>query len=911
MKLYNQYKNRIQSGLSTILSIILILFCSVQTGFSQGQGVQKQALFDQHVDQSQKDTTQKDRERKKETDEFLVRSKDFAEEEIPSVPETYFADKGGDLNKKLQRKAKSDVAGSFSIIVDGELPKKKVQVSINALGVDEEQGENIKVYLNDFLLGRLAGKNKTWTTTVFDAKLEWLLKGENNIRFVIGDSSKKKTTQWTNVIRWGQILSDGGAVNKGEVTEQKTKYTMNKKSVKAVTRTTILAKESGNFQLETAIIDLSGNMIAFSNTSFEMEEGQKIDKDTSLVYSKQARTGAYKIITNLFHQTGKMWVQQQSWEHAFAHFKGTGASDSSPKLVRPIKDIIVMEDEPIYSLNLKGVFSPISKKMAASLLKAKNKRALQSFKNMKIKTRIVSVSNKILLKAEIIDDNLILEFRSNFFGESEIVIEAVAEGKRERDKFKVIVEPVDDPPFPKRYISDLFVKEDANDIIIDLSPVFVDVDGDGSKLPPDPPSGKKVTKSISNNSNLELVATKLTGDQLTVHFIRERSGTATLTVRGTAGEGYTDIDFHISVRPKGGPVIVKPIDDITVNEDAENTVIDLTNNFEKSLDDPRPGKIEILKSLGSNSNDNLVSARVEGEKLILDYVPDAHGKAVVTVLGTARKKSTADIINITVKPVDDSPVVVNKLPDISVPVDSPPTEIDIDKIFADIDNEDQEIKPFVLRNSEPEMVYATIENKKLKLQYKNRIAREAEIKLVGLSNGLPVETGFKLTVNPREYSSYFQFALGYQKVSDYLPAKVVGLTYGLNTNGLIRHTAFELQFSNTLEPNQNRSGVGSTNVINNLEVSTFGLYGVYRLFFAMPIRLAFKLGYLNRTEQHTSEIYNSSASTGIEDETISQGEMSVAFDIEDMNFPNLDFYVSYTRINEQIANLLFGITYNL
>jgi hypothetical protein len=82
------------------------------------------------------------------------------------------------------------------------------------------------------------------------------------------------------------------------------------------------------------------------------------------------------------------------------------------------------------------------------------------------------------------------------------------------------------------------------------------------------------------------------------------------------------LDEKVRVRPK------QRIDDITVQENAENTVIDLSLVFEDPDGDPITYSVE-------NKFPSLVDARIEGTNLILDYQEGQFGTTEITVNASA------------------------------------------------------------------------------------------------------------------------------------------------------------------------------------------------------------------------------------------------------------------------------------
>ncbi len=132
----------------------------------------------------------------------------------------------------------------------------------------------------------------------------------------------------------------------------------------------------------------------------------------------------------------------------------------------------------------------------------------------------------------------------------------------------------------------------------------------------------------------------------------------THTVTLTAGQIATDIDFGNQQLPTDRPpTVLNPITDISVDEDADNTLIDLTNVFTDIDGDA------IVKSVLANSNTGLVTATLVENQLTLDYLENQAGIAQITVRGTANGQFIDNIFTVTLNPVNDAPVVNQAIAD--------------------------------------------------------------------------------------------------------------------------------------------------------------------------------------------------------------------------------------------------------
>ena len=81
----------------------------------------------------------------------------------------------------------------------------------------------------------------------------------------------------------------------------------------------------------------------------------------------------------------------------------------------------------------------------------------------------------------------------------------------------------------------------------------------------------KIAKSCS------LVTASIENNTLTLDYQDNQSGTAEITIQGESNGTTVDETFTVTVNPVDDPPTVKnAIADVTVDEDADNTVIDLS-----------------------------------------------------------------------------------------------------------------------------------------------------------------------------------------------------------------------------------------------------------------------------------------------------------------------------------------------
>jgi Ca2+-binding RTX toxin-like protein len=106
------------------------------------------------------------------------------------------------------------------------------------------------------------------------------------------------------------------------------------------------------------------------------------------------------------------------------------------------------------------------------------------------------------------------------------------------------------------------------------------------------------------------------------------------------------------------PTVQNEIPSVTVNEDADNTIIDLSNVFTDKDNDVAL----IVKSVSGNDNPTLVIATIVNNELTLDYQPNQYGTANITIRGTSGGQFIEDTFTVTVDPINDPPVLNQEIP---------------------------------------------------------------------------------------------------------------------------------------------------------------------------------------------------------------------------------------------------------
>ena len=310
-------------------------------------------------------------------------------------------------------------------------------------------------------------------------------------------------------------------------------------------------------------------------------------------------------------------------------------------------------------------------------------------------------------------------------------------GEAVSDSFDLTVENVNDSPTLVNEIPDVTATEDSEFSFTIPDNTFADVD-----------PGDSLTYSARLEDGSELPSW-LSFDAASRTFsgtpVNSDVGTLNIKVTATdnAGESKSDSLVLTVENVDDAPTIKNEIADVTVNEDADNSVIDLSDTFTDIDNDDSA----IVKGIPANSNSALVTASIDGDTLILNYQDNQSGTAQVTVRGKSNGKTVEDTFTVTVAPVDDAPIVQNAIADMTVEENADNSVIDLSDTFSDLDNDDSAIIKTISTNSNEDLVTATLDGNNLILDYQNNQSGTAEITIQGESNGQFVTDIFNITVN--------------------------------------------------------------------------------------------------------------------------------------------------------------------
>lgn len=211
---------------------------------------------------------------------------------------------------------------------------------------------------------------------------------------------------------------------------------------------------------------------------------------------------------------------------------------------------------------------------------------------------------------------------------------------------------------------------------------------------------------------------------------------------------YSEQTIEVSeILPDNLPTVVNPLVDVSVDENASNKTIDLSNVF-NDLDGDA-----ISLTVDRNTNSSLVSTYLVGSDLILDFASDRFGTSDITIEATANGKKVSDTFSVTVNEIKTSPYpayVVNPLTDITVNENTEDRIIDLFNVFGDPDGYITNLE--VKNNTNSSIVTTSIQSGYLTLDFADdrfgtsEITIEATTRTSGYEDEKISDT-FTVTVN--------------------------------------------------------------------------------------------------------------------------------------------------------------------
>ena len=177
--------------------------------------------------------------------------------------------------------------------------------------------------------------------------------------------------------------------------------------------------------------------------------------------------------------------------------------------------------------------------------------------------------------------------------------------------------------------------------------------------------------------------------------------------------------------------VAKQLEDIAVYMDHSGTIeVNLSETF--TDEDPEDADSAIVKSVFSNSDSNVASASVAGDKLTVQIKEGARGDTIITIKGDSDGLYALSTLN--VKILDRAPQVKKWPQNVTVNHSAANTVIDLSNSFTDPEGDKIELS--ISRNSNQQVLNATLDGSNLVLDYIPGEAGNGYIQVQATAKGL-------------------------------------------------------------------------------------------------------------------------------------------------------------------------------
>jgi len=247
---------------------------------------------------------------------------------------------------------------------------------------------------------------------------------------------------------------------------------------------------------------------------------------------------------------------------------------------------------------------------------------------------------------------LTLNFAPGAAGIANITVRAFDTGDQfVSDTFKV---DINDTPVAEGY-NNISVNEDAPNSNVNLYDGFDDAEQPSSEL----------IYQIVSNTNPGLVAATIALPNLVLDYAPDAIGQATITIKATDSGGlFAQTSFNVKVNAVNDPPTTSDIPNVTVAEDAPDTVIELFKHFDDKEEDSKDLVYQVTDTTGDNLFDS-VTINDAADTLTLNYKENTSGVATLTIRATDHgvpgvpnsSQSVETEFTVTVSGVNDLPVV--------------------------------------------------------------------------------------------------------------------------------------------------------------------------------------------------------------------------------------------------------------
>jgi len=339
-----------------------------------------------------------------------------------------------------------------------------------------------------------------------------------------------------------------------------------------------------------------------------------------------------------------------------------GIFNTAPTVSTPIADVVVDENSGEYKI----IVSPNFKDNETS-------SELLSYS-------VTAIDDPTLVIGLFNTDTLRLFPQQNKFGTTNITVTASDGELSVEDSFMVTVNEVNTPPDFALTSTSVDFTENATESVIDLNAT----NGDGGVadfgITYSITGGEDAGDFLLDSSTGELTFSNSPDFENPTDANTDGIYKVTITADDGRPENNTsNVTLEITViNVNESPILSTPIADVTVDENAANTVIDLSTNF----NDVETASGSLIYTVEVNDNPTLVTATISDSALTLNYQTDQFGVANITVKASDGELSVEDSFVVNVNEANHPPVFIETY-DLSTAIQTNTVEgIDLKTDFA-------------------------------------------------------------------------------------------------------------------------------------------------------------------------------------------------------------------------------------
>lgn len=331
-----------------------------------------------------------------------------------------------------------------------------------------------------------------------------------------------------------------------------------------------------------------------------------------------------------------------------------------PEVVNPIASQELLEDFGTVNIDASDVFADPDNELNLDLSVSDPTKVTVELVGTEI--ILTSIENAFTYRVGETDTPVVVTVVANEIltrSNNGLAMSANSENRANTDlTFNISIEQVNDVPVVANHVANLDIDED-NVALIDLSHVFLDVDDDPMTYGYELEVGTHLAADLDPVTNILTLTPEADWNGSETIIITADDGVVTRSIGRTnkltmnSSREMVQDDFILTVLPVNDtPIVVNPIDVLTMNEDGVDNTIDLNTVF---------GDVDIIYGdvlTFTESSNDFIDVAIAAGLVTLTPAPNWNGLVVVTFTATDDMGAfVEDVVTVTVLPVNDTPTI--------------------------------------------------------------------------------------------------------------------------------------------------------------------------------------------------------------------------------------------------------------